>query len=178
MKKKLLGLLVPLALAASVATPVASATAAPPPVPIPKLFGTTSCNTPSGKPFTVYAYVVDNKEINTYTIAANGDYVDVYTGQYFVSFQSPYKTIVRNESGPGTSTFDPNTDKVVQQGTGLNFFLFGPASQQNLLYKEPGLVFTSGKVVLAGTIDIATGIQTADSFSLNGTQENGCYLLS
>ena len=56
------------------------------------------------------------------------------------------------------------------QGRGNNWLGFGPNGQANT--GEPGLVFTSGLV----TVTFAGG--TAQTFSLNGHQENGCALLS
>ena len=42
--------------------------------------------------------------------------------------------------------------------------------------KEPGLVFTKGLVNV--TFKTVNKLPTAQTFSLNGTQENGCALLS
>jgi hypothetical protein len=56
------------------------------------------------------------------------------------------KTIVRDESGP-TDTYAYPTGTGIETATGENWWGFGPRSQANT--GEPGLVFTSGPVVLS-----------------------------
>ena len=68
------------------------------------------------------------------------------------------------------TTTSPDGSSGTFHGEGRNWLAFGPHGQANT--REPGLVFTSGKV----TVTSAKG--TAQRFSLNGTQENGCALLS
>jgi hypothetical protein len=72
-------------------------------------------------------------------------------------------------SGPSTEIDHPDGTGTFT-GEGLSWFAFGPVSQGNT--GEPGLVFTSGLVVL----QIDSGFVT--SFSLAGTQVNGCALLA
>jgi hypothetical protein len=95
------------------------------------------------------------------------------TGSFVESFQNDVTLappIVRNVSGPNWVTFDPATGSGTFVGTGQNAFTFGPLSQANT--GEPGLVFTNGLVVLQFTGNVVT------SFSLSGTQINGCALLA
>ena len=80
------------------------------------------------------------------------------------------KAVTENVSGPTTQTFNSTTTVGQFVGEGNNWEAFGPHGRGNT--GEPGLVFTSGRVVVG-----STGI-TATSFSLSGTQEDGCLLLS
>jgi hypothetical protein len=77
-------------------------------------------------------------------------------------------SIVRNVSGPTTETDFPDGSETFI-GRGVNWFGFGPNGQAAT--GEPGLVFTSGLVAIRAG---ANGL----SFSLKGTQVNGCTLLS
>ena len=95
------------------------------------------------------------------------------------------KTIVRNVSGPNWFTYDP-TPKVpgalatgTYVTTGVTYQLFGPMSEAALNaagIHEPTLVFTSGLLVMRFVVT-QTGAYVT-SFSLKGTQQNGCALLS
>ena len=107
------------------------------------------------------------------TTLADGTTVQNITGNLVLSFKNDTtgKTIEKNVSGPSTTTTPP-AGNVTFQGRGPNWLAFGPHGQANT--KEPGLVFTSGLV----TVMINPANNTAQSFSLNGTQENGCALLS
>jgi hypothetical protein len=118
--------------------------------------------------FKVDVNPVANKEKVTTT--GGGDVVST-TGKLVLSFtnETTQKTIVKNVSGPTTVTTNPDGSGTFQ-GTGINWLGFGPHGQANT--GEPGLVFTSGLV----TVTFAGG--TAQTFSLNGHQENGCALLS
>jgi hypothetical protein len=80
------------------------------------------------------------------------------------------KTVTEDVSGPTTQTSNSSTTVGQFVGDGNNWEAFGPNGRINT--NEPGLVFTSGHVV----VDF-TGI-TATSFSLRGRQEDGCRLLS
>jgi hypothetical protein len=99
--------------------------------------------------------------------------------------ETTQKTIVRNVSGPDWFTYDP-TPKVpgalatgTYVATGITYQLFGPLSEAALhaagIY-EPTLVFTSGLLVMRFAVTQAGAYVT--SFSLRGTQQNGCALLS
>ena len=79
------------------------------------------------------------------------------------------KTIVRHLNGPSTETDYPDGARTVVE-EGNNFATFGPVSQMNT--GEPGILFTTGRAVVSGH-----GI-CAESFSLSGTQVNGCALLA
>ena len=79
------------------------------------------------------------------------------------------KTVVENVSGPGTETFPPD-GSFVFHGLGNGVFIFGPDDQASI--GEPGLVFYSGNLVVTFG---PTG--PAQTFTLSGTQTNGCALL-
>jgi hypothetical protein len=121
--------------------------------------------------FPIDIVAVTNNEFQSMTTLADGTTVTKITGNLVLSFTNTVtgKSIVRNVSGPTTETDRPDgTGTFV--GLGPNWFAFGPVSQANT--GEPGLVFTSGLV----TLQIGGGAIT--SFSLSGTQENGCTLLA
>lgn len=115
--------------------------------------------------------VVANNEYQTVTTLDDGTIVTMATGRLVLSFTNHETgfTIVRNVSGPSTR-FDFSDDTGTFVLEGLSFFTFGPISQQNT--GEPGLVFTSGRVVLQFHGNIV------NSFSLAGEQVNGCELLA
>ena len=143
--------------------PTAQADSARDPVP----YGPFTINTCG---FPIDVKVVTNKEYQTVTTLADGTTVTKITGNLVLSFtNSTGFTITRELSGPTTST--NHTDKSgTFVGGGNNFFTFGPTSQGNT--GEPGLVFTSGLVVVDYNGNFAT------SFSLHGMQVNGCDLLN
>ena len=121
--------------------------------------------------FPVDVDVVANKEYQDVTTLADGTTITRITGRLVLSFthHDTGFTIVRNVSGPSTEIDHPDgTATIVYEGE--SWFGFGPISQANT--GEPGLVFTSGLVVL----QIAGGAVT--SFSLAGEQVNGCDLLA
>lgn len=99
--------------------------------------------------------------------------------------ETTQQTIVRNVSGPNWFTYDP-TPKVAGAlatgtyvTTGTTYQLFGPRSEaafQAAGIHEPTLIFTSGLLVMRFVIDQSGAYVT--SFSLHGTQQNGCALLS
>jgi hypothetical protein len=125
--------------------------------------------------FPVDIAVVTNNEFQDVTTLADGTTVTKITGNLVLSFKNDTtgKTIVKNVSGPTTTTTNPD-DSSTFQGGGPNWLTFGPIGQANT--GEPGLVFTSGLVTV--TSKIVNGLRTAQSFSLNGHQDNGCALLS
>jgi len=121
--------------------------------------------------FEIDVAVVSNNEFNDVTTLPDGTTITKTTGKLVLSFTNADTgfTIVRNVSGPAIVTSHPDgTGTFVAEG--LNWFAFGPVSQGNT--GEPGLVFTSGLVVL----EFANGFVT--SFSLQGTQVNGCEQLA
>jgi hypothetical protein len=99
--------------------------------------------------------------------------------------ETTQKTIVRNVSGPNWFTYDP-TPKVpgalatgTYVTTGTSYQLFGPLSEAALNaagIHEPTLVFTTGLLVMRFVVT-QTGAYVT-SFSLRGTQQNGCAELS
>jgi hypothetical protein len=119
--------------------------------------------------FPIHVGIVADNEYQTVT-TVNGATVKKITGKLVESYTNTNtgKTIVKNVSGPTTTTDYPDGSRLFE-GTGNNRLLFGPVSQGNV--HEPGLVFTSGKVTYMGSGGFVT------SFSLHGTQENGCALL-
>jgi len=120
--------------------------------------------------FQIDVSVVSNNECQDVTTLDDGTTVTRITGRLVLSFTNTNTSsdIIRNVSGPTTETDHPDGTATFI-GEGENWFAFGPRSQMNT--GEPGLVFTSGLVVL----QIADG--AVKSFSLKGTQVNGCDLL-
>lgn len=95
------------------------------------------------------------------------------------------KTILHNEGGSQWFTYDP-TPKVPGAlatgtfvSTGTTSELFGPMSEAALAAAgtpEPAVVFVHGLLVMHFAVDASGPYVT--SFSLRGTQENGCALLA
>ncbi len=121
--------------------------------------------------FPIDVGVVANNEYQDVTTLADGTTITRITGRLVLSFTNDDTgfSIVRNVSGPTTEIDHPD-GTVTFIAEGENWFGFGPISQRNT--GEPGLVFTSGRVVL----QIAGGAVT--TFSLAGQQVNGCDLLA
>lgn len=121
--------------------------------------------------FSIDVGVVANNEYQDVTTLADGTTITKITGHLVLSFTNDVTrySIVRNVSGPTTETDYPDGSATFV-GKGPNWFGFGPHSQENT--GEPGLVFTSGLV----TLQIANG--AVQTFSLSGTQVNGCALLA
>jgi hypothetical protein len=155
-------------LAITVLGAVAPAGAAPPREPVVFVPFTLPANRCG---FPVDIGLVSNNEYQQVTTLGDGTTVTKITGRLVLSFTNTVTgfTIIRNLSGPGTSIAHPNGSGTFT-GEGLTWFGFGPISQGNT--GEPGLVFTSGLVV----IQFAGGAVT--SFSLAGHQVNGCELLA
>lgn len=114
-----------------------------------------------------------------YPTKTSGLLVDSFTNE------TTGKTIVRNVSGPNWFTYDPTPQLpgALATGTyvttGTNAQLFGPMSEAALQaagISEPTLVFTTGILVMHFAIDASGAYVT--SFSLHGTQQNGCALLA
>jgi hypothetical protein len=129
---------------------------------------------PSRCGFSISVHVVSDKEfyVKTTTLA-DGTLIQRGTGKLVLSFTNLNpggKTIVENVSGPFTNTIYPNGTGGVFDGQGHSWLAFGPIGQANT--GEPGLVFTSGHVV------VVFGPIAAESFTLSGRQTNGCELLS
>jgi hypothetical protein len=115
-------------------------------------------------------------------------YPNVTSGLLVQSFtnETTGKTIVRNVSAPTWFTYNPTptlpgalaTGTYV--ATGTTYQLFGPLSESALTAAgtpEPTLVFTTGLLVMHFAIDQEGGAYVT-SFSLKGTQQYGCALLS
>lgn len=115
------------------------------------------------------------------------NYPSMTSGPLVESFtnETTQQTIVRNVSGPNWFTYDsrPQVAGALATGTyvttGTTYQLFGPRSEaafQAAGIHEPTLIFTSGLLVMRFVIDQSGAYVT--SFSLHGTQQNGCALLA
>jgi hypothetical protein len=129
--------------------------------------------------FQIYIAPVTNNEYQDVRTLADGTTITRTTGKLVVSFTNvgtgvgAGTTIVRDVSGPTTFTARPDgTGTAV--GEGNNWWTVGPASQG--LIHEPGLLFTTGQAVFDFTA--GTPLPVASSFSLSGTQVDGCALLA
>ena len=122
--------------------------------------------------FAVDIAVVTNNEVQ----ATPSKTVTMRKGALILSFKNDTtgKTIEENVSGPTTRTVSSDGSSGTFQGEGPNWLAFGPHGQANT--GEPGLVITKGQVTV--TFTFANNVGTAQTFSLNGTQENVCALLS
>ena len=122
--------------------------------------------------FAVDAAVVANAELKQVTTFADGTTIIRLKGELVLGFKNETtgKSIDEDVSGPSTTTISPDGGSATFQGEGPHWVAFGPESKANT--GEPGLVFTSGQITVT-----YVGI-TIQAFSLNGTQENGCALLS
>jgi hypothetical protein len=122
--------------------------------------------------FPIHVGVVADKEYFIHdTTLADGTEILRVTGKLVLSFtnEDTGKTIVDNASGPGTATFFPDGSAVIDSH-GHTVVTLGPADQATT--GEPGLVFSSGHLV--ATFGPTGSVQ---SFTLSGTQTNGCALL-
>lgn len=158
-----------------------AATADPPWMPVTNPLNNPTPGAPPNSPiilsaghicaFAVDIAVVTNNEVQQVTPLPDKDTVTKKKGNLVLSFKNDAtgKAIVENVSGPTTETDSPDGSGTFQ-GEGPNWLGFGPHGRAKT--GEPGLVFTSGQV----TVTFANG--TAQTFSLKGTQENGCALLS
>jgi hypothetical protein len=183
MRKLIIGAVTAVAL---LVAPVAAgaATADPPgwtPVADPLQSGSPngSLDLPAGPicAFAVDMAVVTNNELQKVTMLPDGSTVTMVKGKLVLSFQNvgTGKIIDKNVSGSTTTTINAADTSGSEQGTGNNWFIFGPNGQKNT--GEPGVVVGSGR--FAATFTIATdGVKTAQTFSLDGHQDNMCALLS
>ena len=114
-----------------------------------------------------YPNVTYGLEVQTFTNATTG------------------KSVTRNVSGTSWFTYDPTpiVPGALATGTyvsaGPNAQLFGPMSEaalQSAGTPEPTLVFENGLLVMHFVVASSGAYVT--SFSLKGTQQNGCALLS
>jgi hypothetical protein len=119
---------------------------------------------------------------------SDGTTVKNVQGNLVVSFQnqSTGKATTRDESGPYTITTDTRGEGT-WDGTGDNFFIFGPHSQANT--GLPGLNFTTGDTSTTGgavhltfsTENFGTpeAKRVVNTFNWSGgTPINGCTLLA
>lgn len=122
--------------------------------------------------FAVHVAVVANSELKQVTTLADGTTIIRIKDKLVLSFKNETtgKSIEENVSGPSTTTISPDGGSATFQGEGPHWLAFEPQSKANT--GEPGLVFTRGQITVT-----YLGI-IVQAFSLNGTQENGCALLS
>lgn len=78
----------------------------------------------------------------------------------------------------GTTTVTTSADGTAQRfvGDDRNLLIFGPNGQKNT--GEPPVALTDGHVIVTAAIDPASGVGTAQSFSLGGKQVDVCKLLA
>lgn len=126
--------------------------------------------------FAVDIAVVANNELWNVTKLADGSKVTNVTGTLILKFKNDTtgKTIKENVSGPTTRTVSANRSSATFQGEGPNWLAFGPHAQAHT--GEPGLVFTRGRVTMK--FAAVKKVLTIQAFSLKGSQQNGCTLLS
>ncbi len=197
MRHAKLAVLLPIAALLAVAVPATSAQAETAATAQDTTTYTCYPDTPAA--FNVSSSDVVNKQVTT-TLADGtpipGGYVAQSDPPYYPTMTSGLqvdsftnettgKTIVRNVSGPNWFTYDttPQVAGALATGTyvttGTNSQLFGPMSEAALHaagISEPTLVFTTGILVMRFAINASGAYVT--SFSLHGTQQNGCALLS
>jgi hypothetical protein len=176
MRKLIIGAIAALALlavpavarAATPAPPVLSPVTEPAP---PTLPGGTFCK------FTVDIAVVANTEYQLVTTLPDGNTVTTVAGELILSFKNDTtgKAIQENVSGPTTTFASADGLSGTELGAGRSWWAFGPGGQKNT--GEPGLIFTQGPVITTYAPN-AAGVPTTQTFSLVGTQQNGCALLS
>lgn len=162
-----------------------AATADPPWTPVTDPLGSGSPNgsitLPEGHfcpTLTVDIAVVTNKEFQQMTTLADGTIVTRTKGHLVLSFKNDAsgKTLQENVSGPSTETFTPTSSTSGSgtfQGTGTAWNAFGPNGRHNT--GEPALIFTKGNYTL--TFVEANSVDTTQTYSLDGTQQDGCTLL-
>jgi len=123
---------------------------------------------------TIVVYVILSEEYMDTTTFANGTTLTLVRGPLVLGFTNPttHRTVIRDVSGSTATTIYPDL-LGTETGTGNNYWLFGPQSKINT--GEPGLVFTSGPVAINFNLNLNP--PQATSFSLQGTQVNGCTLL-
>lgn len=121
--------------------------------------------------FAVDVGVISNNEHQEITTLADGTTVTRIRGNLVLSFKNDAtgKIITRDVGGPTTTIVHPDGTGT-EVGTGSNWWGFGPNSKANT--HEPGLVFTSGLVVLEFTGNVVT------RFTLAGRQVDACDLLA
>lgn len=119
--------------------------------------------------------ITQNEYIIHDTTLPDGTEIQRITGNAVLRFTNldTGKSIVENLSGPSTVTIYPDGSQLLDT-QGHNLFIFGPLGQANT--GEPGLVVTSGHAVVFYSAFM--GGLLGQSFTLSGTQENLCALLS
>jgi hypothetical protein len=193
-------MLLPVLTLLALVTPVAAAQAAGTGTTATAQDTTFTCypNTPAS--FTVSSTTVSSNQVTT-TIADGtpipGGFVaqsdppnylpSKTTGSDVASFtnNTTGHTIFHNERGTQWFTYDrtPEVPGALATGTfvstGITSELFGPMSEAALEaagIHEPALVLVSGLLVMRFAVDASGAYVT--SFSLHGTQQNGCALLA
>jgi hypothetical protein len=196
MRRAKLAVLLPIATLLAVVTPAAAAQAS---TTTSDQTLTYTCYPGTSAAFNLaFPYVVDNQVTTTlpngtpipggYVAHSDPPYdANVTSGLAIQNFtnETSGKTITRNVSGNSYFTYDPTptVPGALATGTyvatGPTAQLFGPMSEAALNaagIHEPTLVFTSGLLVMRFVV-ASTGAYVT-SFSLRGSQQNGCALLS
>jgi hypothetical protein len=106
------------------------------------------------------------------TTLPDGTEIQQFTGDYVLSFTNlnTGETIVERQSGRETFTVYPD-GSTLDEESGLGGLAIGPRGKANT--GQPGLVFTSGHLVVFRADGIAVS-----SLTLSGREQNGCELLS
>jgi hypothetical protein len=198
MKRVKLMMLLPIVTLLALITPVAAAQATPE-TTAPAQAATYTCY-----PNTPFSFPVSNSDVVNHqvtTTIADGtpipggfvaqsdppNFPSKTTGSDVASFtnETTQHRILRHEGGTSWFTYDP-TPKVPGAlatgtfvGTGIGSELFGPKSEAALEaagFHEPTIVFVSGLLVMRFAVDQSGPYVT--SFSLRGTQRDGCALLA
>lgn len=180
MRKLIIGAVTAAALLGAPAA--AGAAAAPKPTPVTDPLGSGSPNgsitLPAGNncAFAVDIAVVTNKEVQEVTTLADGTAVAKVSGTLVLNFKNHTtgKTIKEDVSGSATRTVSADFSSGTFQGKGPNWLTFGPNGQAST--GEPGLVFVNGVVTVK--FALVKKAFTVQKFSLSGSQQNGCALLS
>jgi hypothetical protein len=192
-------MLLPIAALVALVTPVAVAQATTTGTAAPAQATTFTCYPDTPSSFTVSNSTVSSNQVTT-TIAdgtpipggfvAQSDppnFPSKTTGSDVASFtnETTGHTILHHEGGTLWFTYDPTPEVpgALATGTfvatGVTSELFGPKSEAALQaagIHEPALVLVSGLLVMRFAVDQSGPYVT--SFSLRGTQQDGCALLA
>jgi hypothetical protein len=133
------------------------------------------------KPFCGFKILIEdvsNARQATTNVDASGSTVTHTTGpltQRITNVQGKVSMVV-DVSGAQTETIskDGTRDTFVAQGN--NLLIFGPNGRRNT--GEPAVALTTGPVKVTATINLATGVGTAQTFQLEGTQIDVCKALA
>jgi hypothetical protein len=135
----------------------------------------------AGKTFCGFRIVVEdvlNDRHATTNVDASGNTVTHTTGlltQRITNVQNKVSMTV-DVSGDQTETVSKDGTRNQFVAKGNNLLAFGPNGRRNT--GEPAVVLTSGPVKVTATINTTTGVRTAQTFQLEGTQIDLCTALA